>query len=58
MVGDRWRDVEAGRRTGCRTVFLDLGYSERRPDPPADHTAVDLPVAATWILSHLERRTP
>ena len=24
MVGDRWRDVEAGRRAGCRTVFIDL----------------------------------
>ncbi len=51
MVGDRWRDVEAGRRAGCRTVFLDLGYDERRPDPPADHTAADLPAAARWILS-------
>lgn len=51
MVGDRWRDVEAGRRAGCRTVFLDLGYSERRPDPPADWTATDLPAAAAWILS-------
>src|SRR5215469_1797085 len=26
MVGDRWRDVEAGSRAGCRTVFLDCGY--------------------------------
>ena len=23
MVGDRWRDVEAGRRAGCRTVLID-----------------------------------
>ncbi len=51
MIGDRWRDVEAGRRAGCRTVFIDLGYSERKPDPPADHTAVDLPAAAAWILA-------
>jgi D-glycero-D-manno-heptose 1,7-bisphosphate phosphatase len=51
MVGDRWRDVEAGRRAGCRTIFLDLGYNERRPDPPADHDATDLPAAAAWILS-------
>ena len=36
MVGDRWRDVEAGRRAGCRTVFLDLRL-RRQPagaDPP------------------------
>ena len=51
MVGDRWRDVEAGRRAGCRTVFLDRDYAERRPDPPADHTAPDLPAAVEWILS-------
>lgn len=32
MVGDRWRDMEAGRRAGCRTVFIDRGYAEPRPD--------------------------
>jgi D-glycero-D-manno-heptose 1,7-bisphosphate phosphatase len=55
MVGDRWRDVEAGRRAGCRTVFLDRGYAERRPDPPADLTAADLTAAADWILSQTQR---
>ena len=28
MVGDRWRDVEAGRRAGCRTLFVDCSYRE------------------------------
>jgi D-glycero-D-manno-heptose 1,7-bisphosphate phosphatase len=56
LVGDRWRDVEAGRRAGCRTVFLDRGYTERRPDPPADHTAADLPAAAAWILAQTPYR--
>jgi D-glycero-D-manno-heptose 1,7-bisphosphate phosphatase len=51
MVGDRWRDIEAGQRAGCRTVFLDRDYAERRPDPPADYTALDLPAAVDWILS-------
>ena len=55
MVGDRWRDVEAGRRAGCRTVFIDRGYRERRPDPPADHDAADLSEAADWILSDREK---
>jgi D-glycero-D-manno-heptose 1,7-bisphosphate phosphatase len=32
MVGDRWRDVEAGRRAGCRTLFVDCGYRETPPD--------------------------
>lgn len=55
MVGDRWKDVEAGRRAGCRTVFLDAGYAEKKPDPPADATALTLIEAATWILSCLSQ---
>ena len=31
MVGDRWSDVEAGRRAGCRTFLVGGGYGE----PPA-----------------------
>lgn len=34
MVGDRWRDIEAGRRAGCRTVFLDWGYAESCESTP------------------------
>ena len=51
MVGDRWRDVEAGRRAGCKTIFIDLGYAERQPEPAPDHVATDLAGAADWILS-------
>ena len=32
MVGDRWRDVEAGQNAGCRTVFVDYAYSEKQPE--------------------------
>ena len=50
MVGDRWRDIEAGKRAGCATVFIDAGYKEKRPDKP-DVSARSLPEAAGWILS-------
>lgn len=50
MIGDRWRDVEAGRRAGCRTVLLDYGYGERRAESPPDCTVSSLPEAAAWIL--------
>lgn len=30
MVGDRWRDIEAGRRAGCRTIWIDAGYLEQQ----------------------------
>ncbi len=49
MVGDRWRDIEAGRAAGCRTLFVDCDYSERRPDAP-DVTVRSLAEAADWIL--------
>ena len=50
LVGDRWRDVEAGRRAGCRTVFIDHGYSERAP-VSQDLTASSLADAVPWILA-------
>jgi D-glycero-D-manno-heptose 1,7-bisphosphate phosphatase len=53
MVGDRWRDVEAGLRAGCRTVFVDRGYDERSVQP--DASVSDLGEAAVWILETDER---
>jgi len=50
MVGDRWRDIGAGRAAGCRTIFIDYQYSEKRPDDP-DHTVASLAEAASLILS-------
>lgn len=34
MIGDRWSDVEAGRRAGCRTIYMDSGYAEEPPENP------------------------
>lgn len=48
-VGDRWRDVEAGRRAGTATVFVDHGYDERRPERP-DHIVASLADAVDLIL--------
>ncbi len=42
MVGDRWRDVEAGQRAGCRTIFVDWGYAEEQP------SAYDHRVGSLW----------
>lgn len=50
MVGDRWRDIEAGEQAGCATVFLDHGYQERKPHKP-DAVFASLPEAAEWILA-------
>lgn len=48
MVGDRWRDVEAGARAGCVTVLIDNGSGETSSAEPA--VRVDsLYSAAGWI---------
>ena len=57
MVGDRWRDIEAGRRAGCTTIFIDYGYAERRPDHP-DVVVTSLAEAAGWILSKVRSEYP
>ena len=51
LVGDRWRDVGAGRGAGCTTILV---HSERHEpttiDP--DVSMGGLGEAATWILAH------
>ena len=50
MVGDRWRDVEAGKRAGVRaTVLIDCGYQESMPVEP-DVRVHSLRHAVEWIL--------
>jgi len=56
MVGDRWRDVEAGRAAGCRTVFIDYHYEERRPQDP-DVTVSSFVHAVDWILGEAKALT-
>jgi D-glycero-D-manno-heptose 1,7-bisphosphate phosphatase len=51
MVGDRWRDVEAGAAAGCRTVWIDRGYTERAPASLPDARVDSLRAAADWIVA-------
>jgi D-glycero-D-manno-heptose 1,7-bisphosphate phosphatase len=34
MVGDRWRDIEAGQDAGCKCFFINFKYLEKLPSPP------------------------
>jgi D-glycero-D-manno-heptose 1,7-bisphosphate phosphatase len=52
MVGDRWKDIEAGQQAGCRCFFIDDNYRERRPSPPF-HTVTSLLEAAEIIMEGL-----
>lgn len=49
MIGDRWRDIGAGRNAGCTTVFIDRGYAESLRHQP-DLVAGDLVDAVDKLL--------
>ena len=55
MVGDRWKDIEAGQMAGCNCFFIDNNYSERRPNPPF-HTVTSLLEAAQIIVEGLNAK--
>ncbi len=51
MIGDRWKDIEAGKRAGCRTIWLRTEYTEVWKGPSPDYTVDDLLQAAEIILA-------
>jgi len=58
MVGDRVRDIDAGRAAGCRTVYIKHGYREPPPQY-ADMSAPSLAAAAPAIIAgDIGRRPP
>ncbi len=65
MVGDKWSDVELGRRAGCRSILVRTGFGQDDPgnlrprhlaDP--DFTAHDLADAVEWILGRMRADGP
>lgn len=55
-VGDRARDLEAGRRAGTRCVLVKTGFGENEVEialemKAADFVAEDLAGAAAWIIA-------
>jgi len=56
MIGDRWRDVEAGQRAGCTTILIDT--NETRPLMIEPSVRVEsLPQAVEWISNRVGRET-
>lgn len=52
MVGDRYGDIAAGYAAGCRTVFIDRGYTETSSQAP-DWIVASLTEAVDVILGLL-----
>jgi D-glycero-D-manno-heptose 1,7-bisphosphate phosphatase len=56
LVGDRWRDIEAGQTVGCKCFFIDYSYREKQPKKP--YTKVrSLLEASKLILGDLDNAT-
>jgi D-sedoheptulose 7-phosphate isomerase len=51
VIGDRWRDIDAGHNAGCKTILIDYGYRERKPAQPPEATVRSLREAADWIMN-------
>jgi D-glycero-D-manno-heptose 1,7-bisphosphate phosphatase len=51
LIGDRWKDVDAGNAAGCKTVFIDYNYSERGPSTEPSTRVSSLRDAVDWIIS-------
>ncbi|MGH9627695.1 MAG: HAD family hydrolase [Bryobacteraceae bacterium] len=49
VVGDRWRDIDAGAAAGCRTILIDYRYRERAPDHSPEARVLSLHQAVDWI---------
>lgn len=50
LIGDRWRDMDAGSAAGCRTILIDYHYDERASSSRPDSVVPNLSEAADWIL--------
>jgi D-glycero-D-manno-heptose 1,7-bisphosphate phosphatase len=50
LIGDRWRDIDAGAAAGCRTILIDRAYRERPPLHSPDARFGTLREAAGWIM--------
>jgi len=56
MVGDRWRDTEAGASAGCKTFFIDYGYDEKQPES-VDFRVSSLSEATDIILGRTHEKS-
>ncbi len=55
LVGDRWKDIDAGSLAGCQTVFIDYYYDEALKITP-DHTILELKDLPSLILGSACKR--
>jgi len=60
LIGDSYRDIEAGKRAGCKTVLINNPVKpvQKNPsDPPADRQAVNIREAVNIIRMYELRQS-
>jgi D-glycero-D-manno-heptose 1,7-bisphosphate phosphatase len=53
LIGDRWSDIEAARRSGCKAILVNSPASEASRCLP-NYFASSFAAAAKWILQQTE----
>lgn len=53
LIGNRWRDIEAGQAAGCATLWIDRGYAERGPAQAPTMQVKSCTEAARWIVGEV-----
>ena len=48
LIGDRWRDIDAGRSAECRTILIDRPYGGATE---ADYRTSDIRSAAQIVVT-------
>jgi transaldolase len=49
LIGDRWKDIDAGHEAGCKTVLIDRQYRERPSTAAPNARVATLSAAVDWI---------
>jgi D-glycero-D-manno-heptose 1,7-bisphosphate phosphatase len=55
LIGDRWKDIAAGKAANCKTIFIDYNYDEIN-SIRADITTFSLKEAVEKILTDNEKK--
>ncbi len=56
MIGDRLSDILAGKAAGCRTIFINRGYTTEPPVVDCDAEFSNLSATVSWILDACQSR--
>ncbi|NBX85324.1 MAG: HAD family hydrolase [Gammaproteobacteria bacterium] len=51
MIGDRWKDIEAGYQARCKTILIQNYYNEQSSSIAPNLTTTTLQDAANWIIN-------